>query len=150
MDKDTNYIDGPQALTPPPQQQQQEDDGGESAKPHFFEGVEKLLEVWFTRKDGKTRHCDLRLITRFVFLFASFRPVFFYCLLWRRSARIDRRSGRAARRRPRRATPPGGRHFCRCYGARMFIQARTGRKETTVHRRKSVELVRPVQRGRPS
>lgn len=64
MDKDTNYIDGPQALTPPPQQQQQEDDGGESAKPHFFEGVEKLLEVWFTRKDGKTRHCDLRLITR--------------------------------------------------------------------------------------
>ena len=31
---------------------------------HFFEGVEKLLEVWFTRKDGMTNNCDLRKIPR--------------------------------------------------------------------------------------
>uniref|UniRef100_A0A0N7ZDG2 Uncharacterized protein n=1 Tax=Scylla olivacea TaxID=85551 RepID=A0A0N7ZDG2_SCYOL len=31
---------------------------------HFFEGVEKLLEVWFTRKDGMTSNCDLRKIPR--------------------------------------------------------------------------------------
>ncbi|KAF2358874.1 S-adenosylmethionine decarboxylase [Trinorchestia longiramus] len=30
----------------------------------FFEGVEKLLEVWFVRKDGKTSNCDLRKISR--------------------------------------------------------------------------------------
>lgn len=32
---------------------------------HFFEGVEKLLEVWFTRKDGMTSNCDLRKIPRY-------------------------------------------------------------------------------------
>ncbi|XP_069974029.1 S-adenosylmethionine decarboxylase proenzyme [Penaeus vannamei] len=31
---------------------------------HFFEGVEKLLEVWFTRKDGMTSNCDLRKVPR--------------------------------------------------------------------------------------
>jgi len=31
---------------------------------HFFEGVEKLLEVWFTRSDGDVGKCDLRLISR--------------------------------------------------------------------------------------
>ncbi|XP_021958466.1 S-adenosylmethionine decarboxylase proenzyme isoform X2 [Folsomia candida] len=31
---------------------------------HFFEGVEKLLEVWFTKSDGKTQNCDLRMIPR--------------------------------------------------------------------------------------
>ena len=31
---------------------------------HFFEGVEKLLEVWFTAKSGKTESCDLRNIPR--------------------------------------------------------------------------------------
>lgn len=31
---------------------------------HYFEGVEKLLEVWFTRKDGAVHHCDLRKVPR--------------------------------------------------------------------------------------
>jgi len=31
---------------------------------HYFEGVEKLLEVWFTRKDGALHHCDLRKVPR--------------------------------------------------------------------------------------
>lgn len=31
----------------------------------FFEGVEKLLEVWFTKKSGDTTGCDLRKISRF-------------------------------------------------------------------------------------
>ncbi|PSN54906.1 S-adenosylmethionine decarboxylase proenzyme [Blattella germanica] len=30
----------------------------------FFEGVEKLLEIWFTRSDGNTKQCDLRNIPR--------------------------------------------------------------------------------------
>ena len=30
----------------------------------FFEGVEKLLEVWFTTQSGNTDHCDLRQIPR--------------------------------------------------------------------------------------
>ncbi|CAG0892877.1 unnamed protein product [Darwinula stevensoni] len=30
----------------------------------FFEGTEKLLEVWFTRKDGQVADCDLRTIPR--------------------------------------------------------------------------------------
>lgn len=33
---------------------------------HYFEGVEKLLEVWFTRKDGAIHHCDLRKVPRLV------------------------------------------------------------------------------------
>lgn len=32
----------------------------------FFEGVEKLLEVWFTNKSGDISGCDLRKIPRFV------------------------------------------------------------------------------------
>jgi S-adenosylmethionine decarboxylase len=32
--------------------------------PQFFEGVEKLLEVWFTRSDGRVDTCDLRKIPR--------------------------------------------------------------------------------------
>lgn len=30
----------------------------------FFEGTEKLLEVWFSRRDGKEENCDLRKIPR--------------------------------------------------------------------------------------
>lgn len=30
----------------------------------FFEGTEKLLEVWFSRSDGKDDNCDLRRISR--------------------------------------------------------------------------------------
>jgi S-adenosylmethionine decarboxylase len=30
----------------------------------FFEGVEKLLEIWFTRTDGNYKQCDLRKIPR--------------------------------------------------------------------------------------
>ncbi|PNF23869.1 S-adenosylmethionine decarboxylase proenzyme [Cryptotermes secundus] len=30
----------------------------------FFEGVEKLLEIWFTRTDGNSKQCDLRNIPR--------------------------------------------------------------------------------------
>ena len=35
----------------------------------FFEGVEKLLEVWFTTQSGNTDHCDLRQIPRWVMQF---------------------------------------------------------------------------------
>ncbi|XP_021920742.1 S-adenosylmethionine decarboxylase proenzyme [Zootermopsis nevadensis] len=35
-----------------------------SAGVQFFEGVEKLLEIWFTRTDGNTKQCDLRNIPR--------------------------------------------------------------------------------------
>ncbi|XP_012270444.2 S-adenosylmethionine decarboxylase proenzyme isoform X2 [Orussus abietinus] len=38
------------------------DDGAESVQ--FFEGVEKLLEIWFTSADGKDRQRDLRTIPR--------------------------------------------------------------------------------------
>ena len=34
----------------------------------FFEGVEKLLEVWFTNKSGDVENCDLRDIPRLVVL----------------------------------------------------------------------------------
>jgi S-adenosylmethionine decarboxylase len=30
----------------------------------FFEGVEKLLEIWFTRTEGNSKQCDLRNIPR--------------------------------------------------------------------------------------
>lgn len=30
----------------------------------YFEGVEKLLELWFTRSDGNAKQCDLRKIPR--------------------------------------------------------------------------------------
>ena len=33
---------------------------------HFFEGVEKNLEVWFTKSDGDTSEADLRKIPRLV------------------------------------------------------------------------------------
>ncbi|CAB3382568.1 Hypothetical predicted protein [Cloeon dipterum] len=33
-------------------------------EPQFFEGVEKLLEVWFTREDGRIDNCNLRKIPR--------------------------------------------------------------------------------------
>ena len=35
-----------------------------SAAEHFFEGVEKLLEVWFTTRSGVIDGCDLRKIPR--------------------------------------------------------------------------------------
>jgi len=31
---------------------------------HFFEGVEKLLEIWFTNSKGKQHQSDLRQIPR--------------------------------------------------------------------------------------
>lgn len=34
----------------------------------YFEGVEKLLEIWFTTSDGNNKNPDLRKIPRFVFL----------------------------------------------------------------------------------
>ena len=44
------------------------DDGSDndklSATGEFFEGVEKLLEVWFTTQSGNTANCDLRRIPR--------------------------------------------------------------------------------------
>lgn len=33
---------------------------------HFFEGTEKLLEVWFSQQDEKKGTGDLRTIPRFV------------------------------------------------------------------------------------
>lgn len=30
----------------------------------FYEGTEKLLEIWFSRSDGLTEGCDLRKIKR--------------------------------------------------------------------------------------
>lgn len=41
-----------------------ERDNKEDHQEHYFEGVEKLLEVWFTRKDGAIHHCDLRKVPR--------------------------------------------------------------------------------------
>lgn len=38
------------------------DDNNESVQ--FFEGVEKLLEIWFTSTDGKDSQRDLRIIPR--------------------------------------------------------------------------------------
>lgn len=35
---------------------------------HFFEGTEKLLEVWFSRQDETKGNGDLRTIPRFVSL----------------------------------------------------------------------------------
>jgi len=35
-----------------------------NSEPEFFEGVEKLLEVWFTCRDGKIGNSDLRKLTR--------------------------------------------------------------------------------------
>ena len=32
--------------------------------PHFFEGTEKLLEVWFAKSDDNDDGCDLRKIPR--------------------------------------------------------------------------------------
>lgn len=34
----------------------------------FFEGVEKLLEIWFTTSDANNKNPDLRKIPRFVFI----------------------------------------------------------------------------------
>jgi S-adenosylmethionine decarboxylase len=36
----------------------------ENSAVQFFEGVEKLLEIWFTRTDGNSKQCDLRKIPR--------------------------------------------------------------------------------------
>lgn len=36
----------------------------EDDKCNFYEGTEKLLEVWFTRTDNRIDHCDLRKIQR--------------------------------------------------------------------------------------
>ena len=40
------------------------EDSAPSNNTHFFEGVEKNLEVWFTNSSGDTEHSDLRLIPR--------------------------------------------------------------------------------------
>lgn len=34
----------------------------------FFEGVEKLLEIWFTTSDGNNKNPDLRKIPRLVLI----------------------------------------------------------------------------------
>lgn len=34
----------------------------------FFEGIEKLMEIWFCRKDGNDDYCDMRKVPRFVIL----------------------------------------------------------------------------------
>lgn len=41
---------------------------GSTATTNYFEGVEKLLEIWFTRLDGKVAGdtCNLRKIPRYV------------------------------------------------------------------------------------
>ena len=41
------------------------EDTAPSNNTHFFEGVEKNLEVWFTNSNGDTEHSDLRLIPRY-------------------------------------------------------------------------------------
>lgn len=36
----------------------------ENLSPHFFEGVEKLLEVWFDETSENNKNADLRKIPR--------------------------------------------------------------------------------------
>lgn len=55
---------------------------------HYFEGVEKLLEVWFTRKDGAIQHCDLRKVPRLVV--KCFSLLFFSMLTWKPSELVFR------------------------------------------------------------
>ena len=43
------------------------EDSAPSNNTHFFEGVEKNLEVWFTSSNGDTDQSDLRLIPRYQF-----------------------------------------------------------------------------------
>ena len=53
-------------------------EAGNSDKKSFFEGVEKLLEVWFTNKSGEIAGCDLRKIPRCHFrkrFCAAFGPI---------------------------------------------------------------------------
>lgn len=45
----------------------------------FFEGVEKLLEIWFTTSDGNNKNPDLRKIPRFVFTLAQDKQHLHYC-----------------------------------------------------------------------
>ena len=68
---------------------------------HYFEGVEKLLEVWFTCKDDAVHSSDLRKVPRLV---AFIDPI---CLLFdvvamARSIRINSRSqlGLVGRKKP--------------------------------------------------
>jgi len=43
------------------------DSDQENETPQHFEGVEKLMEVWFTKTDPTKQHaCDLRKIPRWV------------------------------------------------------------------------------------
>lgn len=39
----------------------------------FFEGVEKLLEIWFTSSDNNSKCADLRKIPRFVTEYYPFK-----------------------------------------------------------------------------
>ena len=45
------------------------EDSAPSNNTHFFEGVEKNLEVWFTSSNGDSDQSDLRLIPRYQLLF---------------------------------------------------------------------------------
>jgi len=51
---DSTMMDGPD----------QDNEVSSGSPGEFFEGVEKLLEVWFTTQSGNTENCDLRRIPR--------------------------------------------------------------------------------------
>ena len=48
------------------------EDTAPSNNTHFFEGVEKNLEVWFTSSNGDVDDSDLRLIPRYLLLERTF------------------------------------------------------------------------------
>ena len=50
---------------------------------HYFEGVEKLLEVWFTCKDGAVHNSDLRKVPRLVAFIEPICLSFSVCGKWR-------------------------------------------------------------------
>jgi hypothetical protein len=64
----TSFIDMCPTKTQVCQQQQQPKAAAsepvQASNSSFFEGVEKLLEVWFTKQNGVTEGCDLRKIPR--------------------------------------------------------------------------------------
>ena len=59
------------------------EDTAPSNNTHFFEGVEKNLEVWFTSSNGDTDQSDLRLIPRYQLLFkGKGHLTLAYCFCW--------------------------------------------------------------------
>lgn len=55
---------------------------GGNAGDHFFEGVEKLLEIWF-KPNPKNKNADLRKIPRLVVPTTTITPTFSYRLFFR-------------------------------------------------------------------